>query len=318
MRGFLSRIQQWGERRLPALTRYRRPEALPIELHRRRIYIVPTGFGVGFSILLLVMLLGALNYANNAALLLTCLLGATTSASMLVAFRSLNGLRLSHIHAGNAIAGEMLTLTLEFDSSRPRNAIRVDLGACREAFAIDASGKACVQLPLSTARRGWQALPRLRLWSTWPLGLFRAWSWLYPQQQVLVWPQPEFGGPPPRLPVDDGQQRPRLHQGEDLAALRHYRPGDPRRHIAWKASARHDGLLTKDFEQPETRSEWQLDWRHLSGLNHEARIARLARWLGEAQAQGRTYSLWLPDHQVEAGNGPRHYARCMSALAMLP
>ncbi len=51
-------------------------KSLPIELHRKRIYIVPSVFGAGFSVLLLVMMIGALNYANNAALLLTCLLGA--------------------------------------------------------------------------------------------------------------------------------------------------------------------------------------------------------------------------------------------------
>ena len=99
MRSMLQRLQRWAEGRLPALTRYRRPESLPIELHRRRIYIVPTGFGLGFSILLAVMLVGALNYANNAALLLTCLLGAASAASMLVAFRSLDGLQPERDHA---------------------------------------------------------------------------------------------------------------------------------------------------------------------------------------------------------------------------
>ena len=118
MRLSLQRLQSWAERRLPALTRYRRHESLPIELHRRRIYIVPTGFGIGFSVLLMVMLAGALNYANNAALLLTCLLGAATSTSMLVAFRTLNGLRLSHIHAGHAVAGQPIELTLTLDSTR--------------------------------------------------------------------------------------------------------------------------------------------------------------------------------------------------------
>ena len=94
MRGLLRSLQRRAEKRLPALTRYRRPESLPITLHRRRIYIVPSGFGLGFSLLLLVMLVGALNYNNNAALLLTCLLGAASAASMLVAFRNLDGLRL--------------------------------------------------------------------------------------------------------------------------------------------------------------------------------------------------------------------------------
>ena len=317
MRDALRRLQQLAERRLPALTRWRRTEALPIELHRRRIYLVPTGFGVGFTVLLMVMLVGSLNYANNAALLLTCMLGAAGSASMLMAFRTLDGLALARVRAGQAIAGEPLALTLEFESARPRSAIRVDLGDSTQAFAIEASGKADVTVTLATSRRGWQPLPRLRVWTRWPLGLFRAWSWLHPEQSVLVWPRPESGGPPPRLPADVGQ-RPRLHRGEDVAALREYRSGDPQRHIAWKASARHDQLLSKDFEQPETRPEWRLDWRDLEGMDHETRIARLARWLGEAHAQGRRHSLWLPGQPIEIGSGPGHYARCMSALAALP
>jgi hypothetical protein len=88
MHAALQRLARLAERRLPALTRLRGPELLPLELARRRIYIVPTGFGLGFGVLLLVMLLGALNYANNAALLLTCLLGAAAAASMLVALSS--------------------------------------------------------------------------------------------------------------------------------------------------------------------------------------------------------------------------------------
>lgn len=307
----------WAERRLPALTRYRQPESLPVELHRRRIYIVPTGFGIGFAVLLAVMLIGALNYSNNAALLLTCLVGAASVASMLVAFRTLDGLRLVGIHAGHVVAGETAELHLEFRTRRARQALRVDLGDEHASFGIDADGQARVRLTMPTEFRGWQPMPRLRLWSTWPLGMFRAWSWLYPQHAILVWPRPEASGPPPRQPADDTQLR-RLQRGDDLAALRDYRHGDPQRHIAWKASARHEQLLVKDFEQPAGQHEWRLDWQQLAGLDNETRIARLARWLGEAQALGQPCSLHLPDQQVAAGNGPLHYAQCMDLLAMLP
>ncbi|PWK85361.1 DUF58 domain-containing protein [Fulvimonas soli] len=318
MRQALRRLQQAAERRLPALTRYRRPEPLPIELHRRRIYIVPTGFGLGFGVLLLVMLLGGLNYANNAALLLTCVLGAAAAASMLATFRALHGLRLGAIQAGQAMAGDPLAVTLAFESAHPREALRVSLDRdpAAAAFAVPA-GRAEVTLRIATQRRGWQALPRLRVWSTWPLGLFRAWSWLHPQQQVLVWPRPEVSGPAPAAP-DGTRQRPRLHHGDDLATLRDYRGGDPLRHVAWKASARHHGLLVKDFEQPQVLQEWRLDWRELPGLDPEARIARLARWLGEARARGLRWSLWLPGDPIGTGSGQAHYARCMSALALLP
>ena len=317
MRGMLQRLQTWAERRLPALTRYRRLETVPIELHRRRIYIVPTMFGLGFSVLLLVMMVGALNYSNNAALLLTCLLGAASSTSMLFGFRTLDGLRLSHIHAGHAIAGQSIELTLAFETVRARSAIRVDIEDALTAFAIDADGAAAVKVMLATTDRGWQPLPRIKLWTTWPLGLFRAWSWLYPDQSILVWPRPEFSGPPPRAPAEDARHM-RLYRGDELAALRDYRAGDPQRHIAWKASAHHDNLLVKDFEQPQSRPQWQLDWRQLRGMDNESRIARLARWIGEAQAQRRSYSLWLPGNEIAASSGPLHYAHCMSALAQLP
>jgi uncharacterized protein (DUF58 family) len=317
MRGLLSRLQAWAERRLPALTRYRRPERLPIELHRRRIYIVPTGFGIGFSALLVVMLTGALNYSNNAALLLTCLLGAASAASMLVAFRNLDGLRLSHIHAGHAVAGEALELALTFDSTRPRSAIRLDLERTCTAFSLAANATRRVQLTLPTSHRGWQPLPQLRVWSTWPFGLFRAWSWLHPEQSALVWPRAEFAGPAPAAPAADARHM-RLHQGDELAALRDYRAGDPLRHVAWKASARHPNLQVKVFEQPQRSPHWQLDWRQLPGLDNEARIARLARWVEEARAARRNYSLWLPGEDIASSSGPLHYAHCMNALAQLP
>jgi uncharacterized protein (DUF58 family) len=77
-------------------------------------------------------------------------------------------------------------------------------------------------------------------------------------------------------------------------------------------------LLVKDYEQPEARREWRLDWRDLRGLDDESRISRLARWLGEAQAQGRQYSLWLPTEVIAISSGSAHYARCMTALALMP
>ncbi|MET3654170.1 DUF58 domain-containing protein [Dyella japonica] len=314
----IRRVQTWAEQRLPALTRHKRPESLPIVLHRRRVYIVPTAFGAAFTVLLLIMLLGALNYTNNAALMLTCLLGSATSASMLIAFRSLNGLKLTSIRQGQAIAGEPMAVYLVFAGSEHAHAsVHADMNEQAEAFSIAAHGETVVCLHLDTHRRGWRPMPRIKLWSNWPLGLFHAWSWLHPDQSVLVWPHPETGGPPPVFPGEAGRQQ-RLHQGEDIAALRAYRAGDPQRHIAWKHSARHENLLVKDFEQPEAQEEWHLDWRQLAQLTPEARISRLARWLGEAETVGRPTSLWLPTEEIGLGHGRSHYAHCMNALARLP
>jgi uncharacterized protein (DUF58 family) len=319
MRETYARLQRWAERKLPSLTRYRRAEPLPIRLHRRRIYIVPSFFGAGFCVLLFVMLIGALNYANNAALLLTCLLGAAAASSMLVAFRSLNGLQLTSIQSGHAIAGAPIQVHLHFaGQGRTHQGIRVEMEGQARTFALQGEEKIRVDMPMATFERGWQALPRIKVWSTWPFGLFRTWSWLYPDQTVLVWPRPEAAGPPPSLPSDDEERRRQPRRGDDLAALRDYHPGDPMRHIAWKVSARHHGLLVKEFEQPEGRRDWQLDWRLLKHLDSESRISRLARWIGEAEAAGRASSLWLPEDDIPSGRGRPHYERCMNALARMP
>lgn len=312
------RILAWAERRLPALTRLRPREALPIVLHRRRIYIVPTGFGLGFAVLLGVMLIGALNYANNAALMLTCLLGAATAGSMLVAFRVLNGLAISTLRADTARVGERVRLSLDLSAKqRARSAVRMDIAGSEHALNVPAGAQTAVEFELHAERRGWLPLPRIRIHTRWPLGLFRAWSWIHPDSTVLIYPMPEAMGPSPFEPQGDADRgRPRV--GDELASLRTYRPGDPRRQIAWKLSARHHSLLVKDMEQPAPQEDWRLDWDSVRGLDDESRIARLARWIDEAHDDGRRWSLRLPDAYFDIAQGDEHYHRCMTALALRP
>ncbi|QDE40168.1 DUF58 domain-containing protein [Luteibacter pinisoli] len=318
MDGAAQRVLAWAERRLPALTRLRPQEALPIVLHRRRIYIVPTGFGLGFATLLGVMLVGALNYANNAALMLTCLLGAATAGSMLVAFRVLNGLTIGTLRADTARVGERIRVSLDLSAhERERSAVRMDIAGTEYAVSVPAGGSATVEFALDAERRGWLPLPRIRIHTRWPLGLFRAWSWIHPDSTVLVYPMPEAMGPSPFEPQGDADRgRPRV--GDEVASLRDYRPGDPRRQIAWKLSARHHDLLVKDLEQPAPQEDWRLDWDSVRGLDDEARIARLARWVDEARNGGRRWSLRLPDGYFDIAQGDEHYHRCLTALALRP
>ena len=106
--------------------------------------------------------------------------------------------------------------------------------------------------------------------------------------------------------------------GDDVHHLRAYRRGDARRAIAWKPSARRGALLVREYEQP-LGAEVVLDWRHLPGLDHEARIRRLARWVEDAEREGRRYRLELPGHaSLGPGSGPQQRHACLRALALLP
>ena len=99
-----------------------------MQLDRRRIYVLPTGFGLFLAALLAVMVLGALNYNNNPALLLALVLAATALASTVQAHLQLSGLRLEAISADPVAAGNpiRLRLALARGDRRPRRALKLD------------------------------------------------------------------------------------------------------------------------------------------------------------------------------------------------
>jgi uncharacterized protein (DUF58 family) len=313
-----ARVLATAERRLPALTRLRHAEPLPIRLDRRRIYVLPTGFGLAFSGLLLVMLLGALNYGNNPALLLTCLLGAAAGASLFFGFRNISGLALTRARADETHAGEPFHLHLRFTTgARARASLLVRCGETAAAFALSADTDREVVLSLADARRGWFRPGRVRVCTTYPLGLFQLWSWLHPDVEFLVYPALE--SPPPSFPVGDGQQGEHANAGasEEHSGLRDYRASDPARLIAWKASVRHDSLLVRDAER-RSGAALSLDYAVLRGLDGEARIRRLAAWIVVAEADQRSYALRLPQETIGPGLGMQQRRDCLRALALLP
>lgn len=313
------RLQQRLRARFDAWVRRRTPQSLPVRFDRHRIYVLPTRFGAFFAILLLTMGVGALNYNNNPALLLCLLLAGAAVASLLHAQLQLTGLEIHAIGAEPVAAGTPLQLRVHAraPAGRARRGLRVDCGAASGVLSLDGgAGEAVLSLP--TSRRGWLAPERLRISTTRPLGLARAWAYAWAEMPLLVYPAPEAGSPP--LPQGRGDsQHSRLDPaGDDVHHLRDWRRGDSRRAVAWKASARRDALLVREFEQP-LGADVLLEWSALSALAHEDRIRRLAGWIDAAEREARRYSLLLPDHPaLGPGTGPAHRHACLRALALMP
>lgn len=306
-------------RRLQSWMRPSRSEALPIRLTRNRIYVLPTRTGLFFGLLLIAMLLGALNFNNNPALLLALVLGGAALASLIAAHMQLSGLRLHALAADPVPAGAPLLLRIALDAAdaRIRRGLRLSNGEASVHASLPAHG-GTVELPLPTERRGLMPLPKLQLSTVQPLGLACAWAYAWPMQSLLVYPAPETQAPPLPLPAG-GQGQPRVTRtGEDPHHLRGYRPGDAPRSVAWKASARRDSLVVREYEQQRS-GELRLAWEHTRGLPYEQRIRRLARWIDDAEREGRRYALALPGQvELAMGQGAQHRHRCLRALALLP
>lgn len=306
-------------RRIEGWARPRRPEVLPVRLDRKRIYILPTGFGAFVATLLGTMAIGALNYNNNPALLLCLLLVGAGLASLLLTQLQLSSLEVRAVQAEPVAAGLPMPVHVHVEAppGRERRGLRVEIEDSIAPLSLDdTGGEATLALP--TLRRGWLTPPRLRISTSRPLGLARAWSWVWPQTRFLVYPAPEPGGPP--LPTGGGDAaEPRIDPaGEELHHLRDWRSGDAPRTIAWKASARRDALIVRELERPRG-DDVTLDWSRLGGLDQEARIRRLARWVDDAERQALRYRLQLPGAQpIGPDRGVAHRHACLRALALLP
>lgn len=296
--------------------RGRRAESLPLRLDRHRIYILPTRAGLGFALLLFVMIGGALNYQNNAALLLSCMLGACFAASMLWTWRELHDLTLRAIHAEHGFCSARVPLNLAFAEDRhQRPGLRVSVDALEQPCPL-APGSTRARITVPAPRRGWVDAPRMQLSSTLPFGLFHTWAWITPAQRLLVYPRPLHDLPPP--PRADDPTR-RTLGGDDLAGLRAYHAGDPIRHVAWKASARHGDLLVREFDHAAARQPLRFDWAATGNVDRETRISRLTGWICDAYAAGHTWTLVLDDQrQLGPAANAAHYHHCLTTLAELP
>ncbi|KAF1698905.1 DUF58 domain-containing protein [Pseudoxanthomonas jiangsuensis] len=306
--------------RMHALERPRAPEPLPVTIGRRRVYVLPTPFGLFYGALVMAMVLGALNYNNNPALLLALLLGAAGLASLIATHLQLSGLRVEAVSAEPVAAGEPLQLRLALATAdgRRRRGLRADLDEASDRAATGEDGRAEFTLALPPRRRGWLEPGRIRLSTPQPLGLARGWSRTWPRQPLLVYPRAEAH--PPALPESGGQaSHSRPHPlGDEPHQLRAYRAGDPPRTIAWKHSARRDSLVVREFERSQGL-DVVLDWQALAPLPWERRIARLAAWVDQAERGGRRWRLRLPGQaELGPGRGPDHRHACLRALAVLP
>ena len=297
----------------------RRVEPLPAALDRHRIYTLPTKFGMFFAVLMGAMLLGALNYNNNPALLLGFLLAASAQLSLHVTHLSLSGVRLRGARSVPVHAGDPAQLGLRLDAGRARrrSGLVLECGGARTVFALDTTDPVEAMLALPTATRGWLRPGRIKLSTTQPFGLARSWAWFWPDVAVLVYPALEAHSPP--LPLHDGPgARARVRaQGEEPHHLRDYRSGDPPRQVAWKPSARIGKLLVREYQEYSDR-ELVLDWNTLLALPLETRISRLARWVIEADRIGARYTLILPAQKLGPAQGHPHRHACLQALALLP
>jgi len=295
----------------------RGPMTPPFELEYRHVFVLPTKFGLGFGAMLVFMALGGLNFNNNMALMLVFLLGTIAQLTTLVAYRNLSGLKIDRVSSEPVFCGEPACFRVFISNGDERQRFAIQAGFKQTQDCKDFKLNTCESLMLKhpTLKRGWLDMPSFRLETRFPLGLFKAWSWIFPQTRCLVYPSPAMKAPP--LPKTGHGQAGQAHKGDgdQVHGLRKYQAGDSIQRVAWRASARHNELYSLEMEAPREEA-CELDWDLLQGADTETRLSILTAWVIAADHKQLTYSLKLPSEHVPAGNDINHRSTCLEILAL--
>jgi len=289
-----------------------------IVLTRRRIYILPTYYGVLFSMLLMLLLVGSTNYNNSLGFVLTFLLASVGLVSIIHTYRNLLHLKIGTGKASAVFCGSVATFYLQLE--KPDSASRYNIcirfkGEPPVITNISDDAIAEIKLTRPTTRRGWQPLEQITIDSVFPLGLFRAWSHFTLPKSCLVYPQPAEQSLPPASKGSGTGKNNTPNGGDDFIGFRSYQPGDSPRHVNWKAAAHSNDLLTKRFGDNESSELW-LDWDSRPDLDIEARLSQLCRWVIDAEQSGSQYGLRVPGTTIPLGQGSGHQHRCLEILAL--
>lgn len=290
-------------------------------LKPRQIYILPTRWGILYAVMLLLLLVGSINYSISLGYYVTFLLASLGNMAMLHAWRNLVYLQASIQPASPVFAGSIAQVAIQLSDTK--NRARYTIAAQFDGNAmvtedIASNSRQIFLTPLQTHQRGWQTLPRIKLHTEFPLMLFHAWAYVDNPQKVLVYAKPSSHNiAPPVSNADQTGGKSHVAKGdEDFDGHKTYQVGDAPSRVDWKASSKGIGMLSKQYSGNGNATLF-LDWAATNGLAFEARISQLTQWVTEAHQAQQHFGLNLPNLTLPPNNSLAHYHEALKALALL-
>ncbi|KTD82515.1 hypothetical protein [Legionella waltersii] len=299
----------WVSRRIPKKT--------PQVLGSHNIYILPSGFGWIYGLVVLSFFSGAINYQISTIFLMTFLLAVVALVSAWEAHANLKNLSFQLVSIEDSYQNTPAQLTILIKANR-----KIHFGlefklAQQDSTRLESIPQEGIQfvLPIMTSERGCFHLPRITVSSLYPFGIFKVWGYVQFDIQYYVYPQPINPGfwPPPMMNQDNKNSlSPGDNEFYDLRQVES--PWEQPNLIAWKIAAKEQGWYVKQMDNA-VGTQWQFSLKCLTNLDLEQQLQHLSYWLNEAETNQQQYSLQLNSSSRPLGRGPEHLQQCLRQLA---
>lgn len=281
----------------------------PKFLSYKKIYVLPTYGGCIVLSLTFVSIVSATATGNNLLYLFTIFMSLFVLFTMIRAHQNINELEVTNFQSAPAMQGKNLIAL--YNLQNPRGDTRKDIQIETRNFRTiwdDRMGLACnntvhrfseLKMIYQPASRGLYKSDSIRLKSTFPFGLWRAWSW-HPQNiNFIVYPE-AFGNQKLRRcrNTDKKGDSHLLDGGDDFKETKPYKEGDNSRHIDWKSLARGRNLQVKIFTSgglPMALVDIEdVSPTSTSGdpeTDLETKLKQVSMWVNALKLQGRPFEL---------------------------
>lgn len=308
----------------------------PARLKQKRPYIVPIKFGFSYALAVLFMIGIGFNYANNLVYLVAFFLASVSVVVMHLTNYNMQSLYIKPLISNTLYAGQENTIQFELEIINKKICYEVEFTFDEKKYKknyTELSHQQKIELNLFLNQRGWIQIPDVTVQSRFPFGFFRAWKKFKFEEATLVYPQrkgqtavPSFFYPLSSENEDTERElvenhlRGKKNEEPDFVFKGHrpFQTNDSFKRADWKAYARIQKLLVKEFETENTSQDLELHYRKTNPqMILEDRISQLALWVDLAEKSHKRYSLILPDILISAKSGSLHYHECMRALAEL-
>lgn len=272
------------------------------------VFIYKQGFL--YLVLILITFIAGINYANNLILGFCFLMSAILCISFYVTFKQLHALSIEVIAPKIGRSGDALTLRLSFkQATLSPKYLQIRYANQVEPVLLQQLNQQ-VELIFQPTERGWFVVPEIQIFSTYPLGLVRAWTYCYFQGEIWIAPKAMDFLKENSQASSSGE--PDL---DEFRELRAFREGDSLQAVSWKQAARGQGLYIKQFEDQFDAKIVEIDYAQMPSTSHEERLSLMMGMVDRCEAENMLYSMKLPTQQLVVGHGETQFFNAQLMLA---
>jgi uncharacterized protein (DUF58 family) len=321
------RINLWLNKRIPFSSSH--------TLTSRNIFILPTRFGFCYLCFVILLFLLGTNYQNNIIILFSYLLASFFITVMLHSFFNLSQLTLnvsSHQQHQTGYVEQTINFPLNITANKSHYDINLMLKELPSELTFKEKnvqvahcekGNNSTKLVVLCNKRGQYALGRVTVYSEYSFGLFRAWSQLAFNQQIIVYPKPErLINRESQLLSDRSEQGENIYRNQnqrgtdDFSEFKNFVKGESKSRTAWKQLAKGQGHFTKHYQENQGGTQW-LKLSNMPSVNIEKQLSYLTYLVNELTRNKQPFGLELRkgDIEIPPNSGSTHRNLCLQALA---